>query len=565
MLPPTEQENAFACLNVADNLLRQLDRLGFHTPTPIQEESIPLAMAGRDVVGIAQTGTGKTLAFGLPMLQRLWDNDGIGLILAPTRELALQIEEELKKVAGGLGLKTAVLIGGAPMNRQIGDLRRRPNVIVASPGRLVDHLNQGTATLKGVTMVVLDEADRMFDMGFAPIVHKILEQVPAKRQTMLFSATMAPEVADLTRRYLTDPARVEIAPQGTASELVEQELHVVEKDAKGDLLNDLLEANPGTILVFSRTRHGARKVARSVRAMGHSAAELHSDRTLAQRKQALQGFKTGEYRVLVATDIAARGIDVKEISLVINYDLPDQIEDYIHRIGRTGRAGSTGRAVTFALPEQHRDVRQIEKILGRELPVMTGKLPPAPSRGQNSPRQGQPQRANAPRQGGRPAAPRNGGRPDQRPPRPEWQNRTERPTSQDRPARQNWQPRDDKPRFDGPKPDFKRNDARPADRPNYGKPKPDFKRTDDRPYQKPESREGRPVENREDRPRWKKDPSGRPINPRTGDARQEPARPSAPRPPFKASSQSKPKFTKANGTPRKFQPKPFSAKKKPTR
>lgn len=460
MSPTTEKTNAFACLNLSANLLRQVEKLGFHTPTPIQEESIPHGIAGRDVVGIAQTGTGKTLAFGLPMLERLYDTDGVGLILAPTRELALQIDEELRKIGGGLGLKTAVIIGGAPMNRQIADLRRRPNIIVATPGRLMDHLNQRTASLKMVSVVVLDEADRMFDMGFAPIMKKILDQVPEKRQTLLFSATMAPEVAELAKRYLTNPIRIEVAPQGTAAELVEQELHMVEKDRKGDLLSHLLSENAGTILVFARTRHGARKVARSVRDMGHTSAELHSDRTLAQRKAALHGFKTGEYRVLVATDIAARGIDVKEIELVINYDLPDQIEDYIHRIGRTGRAGSTGRAVTFALPEQHRDVRQIEKLLGRELPVMSGTLPPA-SAGRGTRTSQQQSRGSQPRR----EDPRNPRYPRFEKPRqdgPARGNDAPRPYGQDNRGPQN-RPQTDKPRY--PKPAAP---ARPAPPSNGG-------------------------------------------------------------------------------------------------
>lgn len=446
-----ELQNDFACLNLSADLLKQVQRLGFQTPTPIQRESIPHGVAGRDVVGIAQTGTGKTLAFGLPMLQRLWENDGVGLILAPTRELALQINEELHKVGGSLGLRTAVLIGGAPMGRQVSELRRRPNIIVATPGRLMDHLAQRTATLKFVTMVVLDEADRMFDMGFAPVVHKILDEVPSERQTMLYSATMAPEVANLSAKYLNNPVRVEVAPQGTASELVEQELHVVEKEAKSHLLEQLLDAHDGTILVFSRTRHGARKVARNVRQMGHTAAELHSDRTLAQRKTALQGFKSGEYRVLVATDIAARGIDVKEINVVINYDLPDQLEDYIHRIGRTGRAGANGRAITFAQPDQHRDVRQLEKLLGRELPVMSGTLPAAPV--VHRPRQNPPRPRSGEGQGERDA-----NRAHRQRPRPNNGPRPERPTGNGpRPERPNNGPRPERPANNRPE--------RPAPRP----------------------------------------------------------------------------------------------------
>jgi ATP-dependent RNA helicase RhlE len=321
-------------------------------------------MAGRDVVGIAQTGTGKTLAFGLPMIARLRGYQ-TGLVLAPTRELAQQIEETYKK----LGVKTALIIGGAAMGPQIGQLRRSPQVIIATPGRLMDHMAQGTVEMRTVAIVVLDEADRMLDMGFAPAIRKIMEAVPKERQTMLFSATMPQEIYSLAERYMKNPERVEIERAGTAAETVEQELLVVHHEDKQNVLGGLLKENEGTVLVFARTRHGARKLARTIRSLGHTAAELHSDRTLAQRREALDGFKRGTYRVLVATDIAARGIDVKEIALVVNFDVPENPEDYVHRIGRTGRAGASGRAITLATPEQHRDVRDIEKLLKTELPL----------------------------------------------------------------------------------------------------------------------------------------------------------------------------------------------------
>jgi ATP-dependent RNA helicase RhlE len=402
MHPTPNTITAFACLELSPAINRQLDKLGFVTPTPIQAAAIPHLLAGKDVIGIAQTGTGKTFAFGLPILQRLLETEEVALILAPTRELALQIEEELKKVGSSLGLRTAVLIGGAPMNRQVQDLRRRPNVIVATPGRLKDHLYQRTTNLKRVSVVVLDEADRMLDMGFAPAVKQILDQAPIKRQTMLFSATMAKEVTELASQYLTNPVRVEVAPQGTPADLVDHSVHVVEKERKPDLLSSVLYENKGTVLVFSRTRHGARKVARNVRDLGITAAELHSDRTLPQRKAALAGFKSGEFRVLVATDIAARGIDVKEIELVVNYDLPDCIEDYVHRIGRTGRAGASGRAVTFALPDQHRDVREIERLIGKELSLISGSLPAVVARQSKSVKPGANHRPHKPAQSRQP-------------------------------------------------------------------------------------------------------------------------------------------------------------------
>ncbi|AIE87170.1 DEAD/DEAH box helicase [Fimbriimonas ginsengisoli] len=362
----TESTTSFADLGLSARTLTAVTREGFTQPTPIQQAAIPAGLSGRDVIGIAQTGTGKTLAFGLPMLERVL-NDGVGLVLAPTRELALQIEETLRRVGSSFGIRTAVLIGGAPMGRQISLLRSRPHVIIATPGRLLDHLTQNTIRLDQVSVAVLDEADRMLDMGFLPAIRKILLRVPAKRQTMLFSATMPPEIAKLANEFQQNAIRVEVAPAGTTAELVDQELHLVPQIDKLSFLEKLLGDNSGTILVFARTRHGAKKVAKQVRLMGHSAAELHSDRTLAQRKAALEGFKHGTYRVLVATDIAARGIDVKQISVVVNFDLPDQPEDYIHRIGRTGRAGETGRAITIATPEQVGEVRRIERLIGRHL------------------------------------------------------------------------------------------------------------------------------------------------------------------------------------------------------
>lgn len=359
----------FKALSISPKLLSVLDRLEFTTPTPIQELAIPIALEGRDVMGLAQTGTGKTLAFGIPILERVKSENTVALIIAPTRELALQIDETFQKVGRPLGFRTAVLIGGAPMGRQISQIRQDPDVIIATPGRLKDHLNQRTISLKHTGIVVLDEADRMLDMGFAPVIREILGQVPAQRQTMLFSATMPREIEDIAESYMRDPIRVEAPRAGLTADLVAQELYVVHHEAKGELLAKLLNENEGSVLVFSRTRHGARKVARHVNHLGHKSAELHADRTLAQRRAALDGFKRGDHRVLVATDIAARGIDVKQISLVINYDLPDNPEDYVHRIGRTGRAGETGRAITLATPEQARDVRDIERFIKQEIPL----------------------------------------------------------------------------------------------------------------------------------------------------------------------------------------------------
>jgi len=367
----------FFGLGIAPRLLETIGRLKYTVPTPIQLKAIPVAVEGKDVIGVAQTGTGKTLAFGIPMIQRLAQVGGQGLVLLPTRELALQVDEVMQLLGRSHGLRTVVIIGGAAMGRQIEGLSRHPHIIVATPGRLNDHLMQRTVNLNGVKILVLDEADRMLDMGFAPQIIKILKHLPRQRQTMLFSATMPAAIVGLARNYMQLPVQVEIAPSGTAAAGVSHELFFTQKEQKTRLLAKLLERYRGTVLVFTRTKHGARKLERSVTAMGHQASSLHSDRTLAQRRQALDGFKSGRYRVLVATDIAARGIDVSNIELVVNYDLPGQPEDYIHRIGRTGRANRQGRAISFATPDQYSDVRSIEKLLKKTLPVShLPELPP---------------------------------------------------------------------------------------------------------------------------------------------------------------------------------------------
>ncbi len=367
----TQHQNpsGFASLGISPNLLSLLTQRRFIEPTPIQAQTIPIAIEGKDLVGIAQTGTGKTLAFGIPMLQRLGTQKGLGLVIAPTRELAQQIEEALRGIGQPLGLRTAVLIGGESMPKQLGQLRRKPHVIIATPGRLIDHLEQRTVDLSSVNTLVLDEADRMLDMGFAPQITKILTRVPSERQTMLFSATMPDTIARLASRYMKLPVRVEIARAGTTADQVTHEVFFVAKNDKLRLLEKLLDQYKGTILVFSRTKHGAKKMTRVVESMGHRAAELHSNRTLAQRRTALEAFKRGRVRILIATDIAARGIDVTGIELVINFDLPDNPEDYVHRIGRTARAGRKGHAISFATPEQRRDIRDIERLIRKNLPV----------------------------------------------------------------------------------------------------------------------------------------------------------------------------------------------------
>lgn len=367
----------FFSLGIAPALLQTISTLGFQAPTPIQKQAIPVAVAGKDLIGIAQTGTGKTLAFGVPMLQRLAQDGGRGLIIVPTRELAYQVEESMAPFAKSVGIRQAVFVGGASMNLQRRMLKNNPRILIATPGRLNDHLEQRTVTLKEVKILVLDEADRMLDMGFKPQIERILKHVPRERQTMLFSATMAREILSLAEAQMTTPLRIEVAPPGTAAKNVEQELFIVRKDQKLPLLMRLLDEYEGSILIFSRTKHGAKKITASLRGMGHKAAEIHSNRSLAQRREALEGFKRGLYKVLVATDIAARGIDVTGIAVVINFDLPDDSADYVHRIGRTARAGRAGRAVSFAQPDQQGSIRNIEKLI--RLSIKRGRLPELPT------------------------------------------------------------------------------------------------------------------------------------------------------------------------------------------
>ncbi len=371
------EQSDFYGMGIAPNILAVLDKLGFKTPTPIQAKSIPPGIEGKDMVGLAQTGTGKTLAFGIPMIQAALAGRK-GLVILPTRELALQVEEVFNKIGRALGLKTALLIGGASIGRQVEMLRRGPIIVVGTPGRIIDHLQQKTLSLARVEILVLDEADRMLDMGFAPQLKRIMTEVPKTRQTMLFSATMPNEIVAMANTYMKLPLRIEIAPQGMTADKITQELYFIGKNDKSRLLEKLLYEYRGSVLIFSRTKHGAKKIAAGVRALGHTASELHANKSLSQRKEALEGFRNGRYRVLVATDIAARGIDVKGIELVLNYDLPQAAEDYVHRIGRTARAGATGHAISFATPDQRNDVRSIERLIRATLPqAKVPELPPS--------------------------------------------------------------------------------------------------------------------------------------------------------------------------------------------
>lgn len=357
----------FASLGLSDKILAVLDKLKITEPTPIQRQAIPAALEGNDLIGIAQTGTGKTFAFGLPMLVQLSKNKGKGLILLPTRELALQVEENLRMIGRSFGLRTACLIGGEALGKQIARLRQNPHVIVATPGRINDIIKQRLLSLKEVTVFILDEADMMLDMGFLPQVEEILKTVPKQRQTMLFSATMPQAIAKLASNYMQLPLTVEVAPAGTTAEKVEQEMMVLNKEDKFTEIEKILKKYNGTVLIFTRTRRGAEGLTQKLNRAGQKAVEIHSNRSLEQRKKALAAFKGGTARIMVATDIAARGIDVKGIELVVNYDLPDDSGDYVHRIGRTGRAGKAGLAISFATPDQFKDVKAIERLIQKEI------------------------------------------------------------------------------------------------------------------------------------------------------------------------------------------------------
>ncbi len=364
----TTAVQGFNRLGIAISIIKVLDKLQLREPTPIQFKSIPAAIEGKDLIGIAQTGTGKTFAFGIPMLQRIALYKGLGLVVLPTRELALQVEENLQKIGGSLGLRTASLIGGEPIGKQIANLKKKPHIIVATPGRLIDHIKRRLVRLDRVKILVLDEADMMFDMGFAPQIEEIIAHIPKDRQTMLFSATMPPEIIKLAARHMALPVRVETAPQGTTADNIDQEILIMKKEEKLKHLEKILREHKGSVLIFCRTKHGVKNLARAASLMGHATAEIHSNRTLAQRREALAGFKAGKYRILAATDIAARGIDVSGIELVVNYDLPEKPIDYVHRIGRTARAGSSGKAISFAITSQGKEIKSIERLINMSVP-----------------------------------------------------------------------------------------------------------------------------------------------------------------------------------------------------
>jgi ATP-dependent RNA helicase RhlE len=383
----------FNQFNLDSRLGASINRAGYSTPTPIQTQAIPAALAGHDLIGTAQTGTGKTAAFVLPILHRLLSgphNRSRALIVTPTRELAEQIHQTICQLSAGTNLRSMTVYGGVAAGPQIQALRKGVEIIVACPGRLLDLVSQGHADLSNVEILILDEADRMFDMGFLPDVKRIIKAVPARRQTMLFSATFPREVEQLANQSLQQPQRIAVGISRPAH-TVSHALYPVAQHLKRDLLLAILkQTDTDSVLIFTRTKHRAARLQRQIKNAGYKVTSLHSDRTQGQRQSALNGFKSGEYQIMVATDIAARGLDVESISHVINFDMPDTADAYIHRIGRTGRAERSGDAFTLVTPEDNDMIRSLEKIMGHKLERETIKgfdyTAPAPPRSVSAPR-----------------------------------------------------------------------------------------------------------------------------------------------------------------------------------
>jgi ATP-dependent RNA helicase RhlE len=366
---------SFANLGLSESLLRAIAGLGHKAPTPIQLKAIPLVMAGHDLLAGAQTGTGKTAAFALPMLERLQVRGAPGcapraLVMTPTRELAVQVAASIGSYGRYLSVQTEAVYGGVGIGNQFKALRRGVDVLVATPGRLLDHVEQRSVTLSKVEILVLDEADRMLDMGFLPSIRRVLALLPANRQNLLFSATFSPEVRQLAATLLKQPEVIDVAPRNSAAVLVDQHVYHVDRDQKSALLVHLLRSGDWRqTLVFARTKHGADRLAEKLDRDGILVTAIHGNKSQGARTKALTGFKQGKVRVLVATDVAARGIDVEQISHVVNFDLPDAPEDYIHRIGRTGRAGASGEAVSLVSSDERKQLQDIQRLLGRTLRV----------------------------------------------------------------------------------------------------------------------------------------------------------------------------------------------------
>jgi len=370
---------SFASLNLAPELLKALEEFGYKTPTPIQAQAIPVALEGRDLMAGAQTGTGKTAAFALPMLQRLLPQSNNSaspakhpiraLILVPTRELAIQVQESIQVYAKHTHLRSLVVYGGVDIKTQTPALMKGVEILVATPGRLLDHVEQRTLQLNQVQMLVLDEADRMLDMGFMPDLKRILALLPKQRQNLMFSATFSDEIKKLSEAFLSNPLLVEVARSNATNENVTQKVYLVDQDSKHTLLTKLLSENSAKqVIVFTKTKLTASRLARQLSREGIVADAIHGDKSQAERIQALEAFKQGKVAALVATDVAARGLDIDQLPMVINYEIPSTPEDYVHRIGRTGRAGALGEAISLVAPDEEKYLAEIEKLIKREIP-----------------------------------------------------------------------------------------------------------------------------------------------------------------------------------------------------
>ncbi|OQP35938.1 MULTISPECIES: ATP-dependent RNA helicase RhlE [Pantoea] len=440
---------SFDSLGLSADILRAVAEQGYREPTPIQRQAIPVVLSGRDLLASAQTGTGKTAGFTLPLLQKLSTQAASGrgrrpvraLILTPTRELAAQIGENVRDYSKYLELRSLVVFGGVSINPQMMKLRGGVDILVATPGRLLDLEHQNAVDLSQIEVLVLDEADRMLDMGFIHDIRRVLAKLPAKRQNLLFSATFSDDIKTLAEKLLHNPEQVEVARRNTASEQVSQLVHFVDKKRKRELLSQLIgEGNWQQVLVFTRTKHGANHLAEQLNKDGITAAAIHGNKSQGARTRALADFKTGAIRVLVATDIAARGLDIEELPHVVNYELPNVAEDYVHRIGRTGRAAATGAALSLVCVDEHKLLRDIERLLKREIPRMAvpGYEPDPSIKAepiQNGRGQQQQPRGRGRGQGGAPSSARPQG--DKRAPQPRRQGQ---PAQGDRPARPSRRP-----------------------------------------------------------------------------------------------------------------------------
>ncbi|MCA0927398.1 DEAD/DEAH box helicase [Ruegeria profundi] len=373
----------FDMLGLAPALNDALKRANFSQPTPIQNKAIPLALEGHDILGLAQTGTGKTLAFGLPLIDHLLAQPGKpapkaakALILAPTRELVNQIAESLRNLTKKTRLRVATVVGGQSIGKQISFLSRGTDILVATPGRLIDLMERGAVDLSSVRHLVLDEADQMLDMGFIHALRRIAPELGTPRQTMLFSATMPKQMEELSQAYLSNPQRVQVSPPGKAADKITQSVHFLSRAEKPGKLRDILSKDTDALtLVFARTKHGAEKLMKGLVEDGFNAASIHGNKSQGQRDRAIKAFRAGEITILVATDVAARGIDIPGVAYVINYDLPEVPDNYVHRIGRTARAGREGEGIAFCAPDEVDQLRQIQKLMKIEIPVASGSMP----------------------------------------------------------------------------------------------------------------------------------------------------------------------------------------------